>query len=147
MFEKSAGAVVFRRLESGEIVYLMLKTKSGHLDLAKGNVEQGETVEQTTLREAEEETGLKDIILLPGFKETVKYFYRREGQAINKEVVYFVGETKTAEVKISWEHVGFEWMPYKDAMEKISFENTKIVLKKANEFLTGSRELGKFLGK
>ncbi len=147
VFEKSAGAVVFRRLENGEILYLVLKTKSGHLDFPKGNVENAETDEQTTLREAEEETGLRDIVLLPGFKETVKYFYRRGGKAINKEVVFFVGETKTPEVKISWEHVGFEWLPYKTAIEKMDFENSRSVLKKANEFLTGSGGLGKFLGK
>ncbi len=146
-FEKSAGVVVFRRQENGEILYLLLKSTSGHMDFAKGNVEKGETEEQTTLREAEEETGLKDIVLLPGFKERIKYFYRRQKVPINKEVVYFVGETKFADVRLSWEHVGFEWVSYKDAMEKIDFTNTKNVLKKAHEFLTGAGGLGKFLGK
>lgn len=144
-FEKSAGVIVFRKLENGEIVYLLLRSTSGHMDFAKGNVEKGETEEQTTLREAEEETGLKDIVFLPGFKEKIKYFYRRRGIPINKEVVYFVGETKTAEVKLSWEHVGFEWLSYKESMEKIDFKNTKDVLKRANDFLEGG--LGKFLKK
>lgn len=145
-FEKSAGVVVFRKTNE-EIFYLLLKSTSGHLDFPKGNVEKGETEEQTTIREAEEETGLKDITLIPGFKESIKYFYRRERKPINKEVVYFLGETKTADVRISWEHVGFEWLSYGEAMERIDFQNTKIVLKKANMFLTGEVGLGKFLNK
>lgn len=145
-FEKSAGVVVFRKT-NGEIFYLLLKSTSGHLDFPKGNVEKGETEDQTTIRETEEETGLKDIALIPGFKESIKYFYRREGKPINKEVVYFLGETKTADIRISWEHVGFEWLSYGEAMERIDFQNTKNVLKKANMFLTGEVGLGKFLNK
>ncbi len=144
-FEKSAGVVVFRKAENGELLYLVLKSTSGHLDFPKGNVERGETEEQTTLREAEEETGLKDIILFPGFKEKIKYFYKRQGKPINKEVIYFLGETKNSVVRLSWEHIGFEWLSYKDAMEKIDFQNTKNVLKKAHEFLTG--KLDSFLAK
>ena len=145
MFEKSAGAVIFRRTENGEIYYLLVKSTSGHFDFPKGNVERGESEEQTTKREVEEETGLKDIVFIQRFKEKIKYFYRRERNPINKVVVYFLAETMSTEVKISWEHVGFEWMSYKDAMEKIDFANTKTVLKKANEFLTGAKGLGKFL--
>lgn len=139
-FEKSAGVVVFRKAENGELLYLVLKSTSGHLDFPKGNVEKGETEEQTTLREAEEETGLKDITMLPGFKEKIKYFYKRQGMPINKEVVYFVGETKNSAVRLSWEHIGFQWLSYKDALEKIDFENTKNILRKAHEFLTARLE-------
>ena len=145
MFEKSAGIIIFRRQENGEILYILLKNTSGNYDFPKGNVESGETEEAAAKRETEEETGLKEITFAEGFKERVKYFYRREGQPINKEVVYFLAETKTPEIKISWEHVGFEWVNYKDAMEKIKFSNTKSVMKKANDFLTGDRGLGKFL--
>ena len=134
-FEKSAGSVIFRKNENGEILYLLLKSTSGHMDFPKGNVEIGETENQTVLREVEEETGLKDIVFVNGFKEKIKYFYRRDRNPINKEVVYFLAETKTENIKISWEHVSFEWLTYKDAMEKIEFSNARSVLKKAHEFL------------
>ncbi len=145
IFEKSAGVVVFRKTKNGEILYLLLKSTSGYLDFPKGNIEKGESDEQTMRREVEEESGLKDIVLVEGFKEKIKYFYRREGQPINKEVVYFLGETKTENVKVSWEHVGFEWMSFKEAFERVKFENAKSILKKANEFLAGGKGLEKFL--
>ncbi len=142
--EKSAGAVVFRK--DGETrLYLLLHYTNGHWDFPKGNIEQGESEEQTTKREIEEESGIKDIVFVDGFKEKIKYFYRRDGQQVSKEVIYFLAETKTQDVKISWEHKGFEWLPFKEALEKTTFNNSKSVLKKAEEILSGSRGLGKFL--
>lgn len=146
-FEKSAGAVVFRKTESGETLFLLLRNTKGHADFPKGNLESGESEEQAAKRETEEESGIKDLVFIPGFREVVKYFYRRGGMSINKEVVYFLAETKTDQVKISWEHAGFEWLSYKDALVKIDYNSTKSVLKKAQEFLTGSKGLGKFLNK
>ena len=144
-FEKSAGAVVFRKTNSGETLFLLLRNTKGHADFPKGNLEAGESEEQAAKRETEEESGINDIVFIPGFRESIKYFYRRDGISINKEVVYFLAETKTDQVKISWEHAGFEWLNYKQAMEKIDYPSTKSVMKKAHEFLTGSKGLGKFL--
>ncbi len=142
--EKSAGAVVFR-LENNQRFYLLLHYTGGHWDFPKGNIEKGETEEQTTKREIQEETGITDTIIAHDFKEKIKYFYRREGQQIVKEVIYFLAETKIIDVKVSFEHVGFEWLPFGGALEKITFKNSKEVLKKAEEFLSGSKGLGKFL--
>ena len=142
--EKSAGAVVFR-VENNQRVYLLLHYTGGHWDFPKGNIERGETEEQTTKREIQEETGITHIAFVSGFKEKIKYFYRREGQQIVKEVIYFLAETKTSDVKVSFEHVGFEWCSFSAALEKITFKNSKEVLKKAEEFLSGSKGLGKFL--
>lgn len=144
--EKSAGAVVFRK-EGETRLYLLLQYTSSHWDFPKGNIEQGESEEQTAKREISEETGIVDIEFVPCFKEKIKYFYRREGQQVNKEVIYFLAETKTSIVKISWEHSGFQWLPFKEALEKTTFSNSKSVLKKAEETLSGSKGIGKFLQK
>ena len=140
--ERSAGAIIFRRV--GKILYLLLKYtyKTTYWDFPKGNIEPGETEEETVRREIKEETGIEDIRLLPGFKEKISYFYRREGQTIYKEVVYFLAETGTATVKISKEHVGFEWVDYETARERLK-ENSRSALEKAHEFLT--KGLTKFL--
>ncbi len=144
--EKSSGAVVFRK--EGEIrLYLLLNYTNGHWDFPKGNIEAGEKEEETTKREIEEETGIKDIAFVPNFKEKIKYFYRREGQQVSKEVIYFLVETKASEIKISFEHIGFQWSPFEEALKKTSFSNSKAVLKKAEEMLSGEKGLGKFLQK
>ena len=52
-----------------------------------------------------------------------------------KKVIYFLAETKKLEVKISDEHIGFEWLPYGKALERITYKNSKKVLEKADRFL------------
>ena len=133
--EKSAGAVIFRK-EHGAAKYLLLHYESGHWDFVKGNVEHGEDELETVKREAREETEIDDLRILPGFRETISYFYRRKGDTISKEVVFYLAETKKENVRISHEHVGFEWLGFKDAYEKITYDNSKNVLGKANSFLS-----------
>lgn len=134
--EFSAGAVVFTKGPGGTR-YLLLnsKYKSEYWDFPKGNVENGETPEQAAAREIAEETGITKVTFVPDFKEKINYFYRREGQTIYKEVVFFLAEAITLDVKISSEHAGFEWVTYEEAMKKLG-PNTKEVLEKANKILT-----------
>lgn len=132
--EKSAGAVIFRK-EKSNIYYLVLHYQAGHWDFVKGNVEKGEEIKQTITRETEEEIGIKNLEFIKGFKETIEYFYKLKGRTIFKTVVFFLAETKIKEIKLSQEHIGFAWLTYKDALEHLTFENAKEVLKKANDFL------------
>ncbi|HDN96282.1 MAG: diadenosine tetraphosphate hydrolase [Thermoplasmata archaeon] len=130
--ERSCGAVIFKDKK-----YLLLKYEWGHWGFVKGNIEKGETLEQTFLREAEEEAGLKkeDLEIIYGFNEKISYYYRREGKTIYKEVIYLLAESKTFDVKLSHEHTAYAWLPYEEALEKITYENDRNVLKKAHEFL------------
>jgi len=132
--EKSAGAIVFRK-KGNEIFYLLLQYEAGHWGFPRGLIEKGETLEETAKREIEEETGIKNLKFLPGFKETIKYFFKWKGKNILKFVTYFLAQTKEKKVSLSFEHKDFEWLPYKEALEKLTFENSKEVLKKAHQFL------------
>ena len=132
--EKSAGAVIFRR--SREVEYLLLKYGAGHWDFVKGHIEQGESEVETLLREAEEETGIKELEIVPGFKERIEYFYRSGRELVYKEVVFYLAEAKTKEVKLSYEHVDYAWLPFKEAYERVTYANAKRVLKAAHSFLT-----------
>jgi len=131
--EKSCGAVVY--FKNSEVKYLLLQYEAGHWDFVKGNVEEGETEQETTVRELREETGLVDARFVDGFKERISYFYKRQGATVYKEVVFFLMETKTTAVKISFEHIGFDWLPFESAMRKLSFKNARDVLQKAHDFL------------
>ncbi len=137
--EISAGAVVFRK--NGKIYYLLLHYKSGHWDFPKGHIEDGEEEDKTVRREIEEETGIKDIELIDGFKNWIKYFFRKtyggdeKAPWIFKIVNYYLAETKTKEIKLSDEHIGYKWLDYEDALKQLTYKNAKNVLKKANDFL------------
>ena len=89
--EKSCGAVVFVRQKDG-IKYLLLHYGAGHWDFPKGKQEKNETEEQAAAREIKEETGIEDIEFAEGFKETVKYFYKKDEETIFKEVVFFLAQ-------------------------------------------------------
>lgn len=135
--EKSVGAVIFRR-ERDETLFLLLHYDAGHWDFPKGHMEQNETEQQTLLREVQEETGLEKLELLHGFKQQTSYFFRREGRAIFKEVVFYLVETREEKIKLSSEHKGFQWMPFEQAAKKITFKNSRSVLLKAKQFLQQS---------
>lgn len=140
--ERSAGAIVFKR-EGKKIYYLLLhypgashRSKKDYWDFPKGHIEKGERIEETVKREIKEETGLEKIELLPGFKKTIKYFFRWKGKNVLKFVTFYLAKTEEKKIKISSEHIGFLWLPFEEAIKKITFPNAKKILKEANEFLT-----------
>lgn len=115
--------------------YLLLNYAAGHWDFVKGNVEPNENEKETAIRELKEETSITDAQFMDGFKETITYFYRRQGLTIRKEVVFFLIEAYTDKVQLSFEHVGYAWVDYRHALEKLTFKNAKDVLQKAHNFL------------
>ncbi|GMR19143.1 MAG: bis(5'-nucleosyl)-tetraphosphatase [Patescibacteria group bacterium] len=136
--ERSAGAVVFRfagRGASHRPLYLILHYGSGHWDFPKGGIGKGETTEKTVRREIAEETGITKFKFVSGFKETVHYIYQKEGAMVNKWVVYFLAETQEEKVKLSFEHQGFEWLFFNEAVRRVTFSNSREVLRKAHEYL------------
>ena len=132
--EKSCGAVVFKR--NGEVEYLLLHYEAGHWDYVKGQVELDESEKDTVMRELKEETGIADARFIEGFREEISYFYRREGRTVYKQVIFFIIEAKDSNVKLSYEHVGYEWLNYEKAMAKLTFANAKNVLTEAHKFLS-----------
>ena len=137
--EKSAGMIIFRREKgSGKLIYLLLHYPAGHWDFPKGHIEAGETETDSALRETREETGISEIRLIEGFREKINYYYKKEGKTIYKEVIYLLAEANETEVKLSFEHSGFDWLAFDDAVKRITFRNSKEVLKKADEFLNNS---------
>jgi len=130
----SAGIIVYQ-LKNKQIEYLLLQYGAGHWDFAKGKIEKNETKEETALRELHEETGLSAHIE-PHFEETFSYIFRDyDKQLAQKTVYFFVGKATHDKIVLSYEHIDYVWLPYKEALEKLTFDNAKEVLKKAHEFL------------
>lgn len=137
--ERSAGAVIFRNTLRGR-EYLLLhypgSTEKGFWDFPKGHLEKGETTQETVRREVEEEAGLKDLEMVPGFKETVRYFVKVDGGNHLKFVAFLLARTNRDDVKISSEHRGFQWLPYEEAYRTVTYKSAKEILKKAHEFIS-----------
>lgn len=131
--EKSCGAVVFAK--NGAVEFLILRYAAGHWDFVKGNVETNESEVDTVLRELREETGIVASQTIDGFRERIEYYYRRHGETIRKEVVFYLIQTQGKKVQLSFEHIDFGWLEYQGASEKLTFKNARDVLKKAKAFL------------
>lgn len=137
--EISVGAVLHIVDENFEIKYLILNYSYGHWDFPKGNIESGETEIETIKREVMEETAIDEIKLIEGFRQQISYRYRKKSKIVNKTVIYHLAETRTNKVVLSFEHINFAWLDFNLALEKLSFDNSKKVLRNANEFLITSK--------
>lgn len=113
--------------------FLLLNYPTGHWDFVKGKIEQGETLHQTAVRETKEETGISDLEFVEGFEEKINYNFQFEGELIQKEVVFFLAKTKTQTVNVSHEHLDYIWLDYENALEKVTYQNAKNILSKANK--------------
>src|SRR5437773_2252066 len=91
---KSAGVIVFRRVDNQCLFLLMLskQTKRPLWEFPKGGVDKGETILQAALRELSEETGISEteVTLVPDFQRTEDYRFTagEDGQRtlIHKQV-------------------------------------------------------------
>ena len=134
--ERSAGSVVFHTADDGSLAFLLLHYPAGHWDFPKGKIEQGEHEIDTVIREVEEETGIEDLSILDGFRRVIEYHYRRGSSLIHKQVSYVIAETKTRTIRLSDEHSDYQWLSLDNSSRRVSFENSRRVLKEGNEFLS-----------
>jgi len=132
--EKSCGAVIFKQNDSRE--FLLLHYEGGHWDFVKGHVEKDETEKDTVLRETEEEVGITDLRFIDGYRQPISYYYRRAGKVVFKEVIFYLLQTNVEAVRLSREHVGYDWLTYDRAYERLTYKNAKDTLQKAKEYLT-----------
>ena len=119
MIEKSAGAVMVFRDK-----YLLLHYGAGHWGFPKGNIEKSENEKITALREMKEETGL-EAELVSGFRKKINYKYKKGGELVDKTVVYFLARAKNDKVILSEEHKDHTWLPYEEARDLLTYENSK----------------------
>ncbi|MBU1323085.1 NUDIX domain-containing protein [Patescibacteria group bacterium] len=133
--EFSAGGVVYKK-EDGQILWLVCKHSGYHKwVLPKGLVEEGEGLEETAVREVEEECGIKTKVVAK-IPEPEKYIYTMNNVKIFKMVNYFLMEYVSGDIvnhDFEMEEVG--WFKFEEAKEKLNFHGAKKVLEKARDLL------------
>ena len=81
---EAAGGIVTN--PNKEILFIKRLSK---WDLPKGKVEKGESLEQAALREVEEETGLRELILENFINNTFHIYTERNGDRVLKTTYWF----------------------------------------------------------
>lgn len=131
--EISAGGVVYRRSDDGIEIQLILD-RYGKISLAKGKMEPGETIEQTALREIQEETGLIGKIIEP--VDVIKYTYEHASLGtVDKEVHYYLVEALGGDLQPQVEEInGVAWYNPLEAWDKQKqngYDNNDKILEQA----------------
>lgn len=129
--EKSCGAVVYTEI-GGERNYLIVRMKNGHYGMPKGHVEPGESEKQTAEREILEETGLK-VSVDTGFRKGVMY---KPYDGCLKDVIFFVAHSDSVETVAQESEIrSIRWLDYDGAMDTLTYENDKDVLRHARMYI------------
>ena len=133
MIEKSCGTIPYT-LDNGTIHYLLVKAKDdGYCGFPKGHVEVDEGEEETALRETLEETSV-NVQINSEFRYEMSY---KMGNGNTKTVVYFLANFQNQTPKRNKDFEDFEYLilPFDSAIQELTFENTRQMLKLANDFL------------
>ncbi len=126
---EAAGGVVSNKDE--DVLFIR---RLGKWDLAKGKIEKGESLEQAALREIEEETGLKELILEKYLNTTFHIYTERTGEKILKTTYWFkvtyvgntapIPQTEEGISEVSWKNK----QQIMDEVLPMTFENIKLIL-------------------
>jgi 8-oxo-dGTP pyrophosphatase MutT (NUDIX family) len=130
--EVSAGGVVVRRGEGGWEVCLIRVGQAW--SLPKGNLDAGETPEQTALREISEEVGLPlDRLRILGELPASEYMYRRDGRLVSKIVHHYLVEAPTdAPLRAQQQEVDeAAWVPLHEAEARVAYKDLRAALAEA----------------
>lgn len=130
--EKSCGVIAYRMQGGQAEVLVICHRYGGHWAFPKGHVEDGETEIQTALRELREETGMRAQIS-DGYRQTTAYSPAR---GVMKDVVLYVGRITGGTLCPQPEEVRTAlFLPYEEAMERLTYPADKQLLEKARTFL------------
>lgn len=139
-FETSAGGLVVR-IEGGQAqVALIGRTRNGgklRWSMPKGHVEQGETLEQTAVREVHEETGIVGSIVAP--LGSFSYTFTSDGKRIRKRVHHFLmdavsGELSDADIEVT----EVRWVPVTELPQVLAFPAERRIARHAASILAGN---------
>lgn len=122
--EKSCGAIIY----NNENKVLIVKHNEGHWDFPKGHMEKGEDEYQTAIREVKEETSV-DIELYKNNRYTINYSPKED---VDKTVVFFLAKSKSDTLKKQDSEIAnIGWFSYDEALEVLTYNTAKELLKKS----------------
>jgi len=134
--EVSAGGIVFRRTVEQGTRYLLIKDSYDNWGFPKGHLEDGETPAEAAGRETGEETGLGGLVL-QGPIRVIDWHFRFRGRHIHKYCHFFLFESIEGDPCPQGDEgiTACEWHSLDHALETLSYDNARGVLKRAGEMV------------
>lgn len=139
--EVSAGGVIYRKKgDEIEIALIHVRSRWG---LPKGHVEEGESIEETALREVREETGLEGKVIRK--LGDIRYSYRdktkkNEPIRIYKRVYFFLLQYAKGDVQAQDHEVDeTRWFPIEEAIKNLKFATERTMVHRAWNALAPDR--------
>ncbi|WP_297332999.1 NUDIX domain-containing protein [Flavobacterium sp.] len=131
---KAGGGLVYN--DRGEVLFIF---RNGKWDLPKGGTEKGEDMEQTAMREVEEETGVKNLKIVKKLQKTY-HIFKRNGQYKLKVTYWYEMKTSYTGKLLGQADEGIEkvvWLKPDDIKEVLtnSYENIKLLFEKEKAIL------------
>ena len=130
----SAGGVVWRRGDDGIEVVVCGRRAEQHWGLPKGTPDDGETMEQTALREVREETGLE--VEAGEQLGSIEYWFTSGGVRYHKHVHHWLMQPTGGDVaNHDHEYDDVEWVSLHEALHLLSYDNERRILREAARVL------------
>jgi 8-oxo-dGTP pyrophosphatase MutT (NUDIX family) len=134
-YEFSAGGVVYKKENNQTIILVAQHSQHHGWVFPKGFIGdkiEGESKEDTAVREVEEETGVIGKILEP--VTPVTYWYEMDGIKRRKTVYYYIMAFVDGDItKHDWEMENVEWLPMDKVEERLTYDSDKQVWQEAKE--------------
>lgn len=128
LYEKSCGGIIFYKTRQNTKILLVKNNNGRYWSFPKGHIEEGETEQETAVREIKEETGL-DVTLVKDFREISEYCPFGK---IRKRVVFFLARAFTDNVKIQEEEIdSYIWVDLQQARKLCTYDNDLRIIEKA----------------
>ena len=123
---KAGGGLVFNK--RGEVLFIF---RNGKWDLPKGGIERGEEIEDTAMREVEEETGVDKLAITRKLQKTY-HIFKRNGKYKLKVTHWFEMQSNFDGIPFPQANEGIEkavWLNQEQIKEalKNSYENIKLL--------------------
>lgn len=104
--------------------------------LPKGHIEDGETAEQTAVREVQEETGISSRVMQA--LGTIDFWFVADGKRIHKTVHHYLleatgGDLSDEDVEVS----AVEWVPLDDLEGRLAYADERKLARQAVGILDG----------
>lgn len=133
--ETSAGGLVFNPSRTSAVLIGRLDRRDElQWSLPKGHIEEGETAEQTAIREVAEETGVTSKVVAP--LGTIDYWFVADGRRVHKTVHHFVlewidGELSDEDVEVT----EVAWVPLEQLVDRLAYPDERKLVIKATTML------------